>query len=343
MAAAISDVQKWSGGHTDSILCLDCSDSGVVVSGSENGECTLWTADGKVLKTISKSEDSVTAVCFSQRKPTKFFISSGNKISEHDCQNLSEPVWTCEFNSEEVNQLALNSNEELLAACDDTGQVKVINLRERKLHRTLRKHSNICTSVKFRKKKQWELVSGSMDECVVQWECGRGRVMTILDMKDFVKESMPGNAYLVNPPLVHSVDISGNDRLLACGLENATVELFEFQGKKGITEIGCLKGHTQGVSQVHFPRFKSTDCLVSAGNDGKIILWDVSGNSAASPCKAEDREAGSSAGAMVEKFGKLSVIDHGDKINWITSMNTGNKEFVLVADQTEFISQYRIC
>lgn len=336
--AAKPVLQKWSGGHTDTVLCLDCSTEGTVLSGGENGQSCLWSQDGKVIHNFSKREGDVTSVCFSRKNPFKFFMASGVKIVQFDMRDLKSPVWDCAYNAEEINQITLNCNEELLASCDDAGLIKIISVQEKKCKRTLRKHSNICTSVKFRSEKQWELVSGGMDACVVQWESGRGQVMRVLDMQEVTQESRQCSGYMVNPPLVHSVDVSENDRLMACGLENSCVEVFEFRGKKGIHEWVCLQGHSRGVSQVHFPRFQPSDWLLSAGNDGKIILWDIKGG-AGDP--RVDNVKDNLECDLQNQCQKL-LINHTSKINWLSTMKTVKNDFIVVADHTEAISVYSL-
>ncbi|XP_077988092.1 WD repeat-containing protein 53-like [Glandiceps talaboti] len=344
MASSDFTVQVWNDGHTDTILCLDSSTNGVTASGGQDGRCCLWTSEGKVINTLDKFDEDITSICFCQKDSSKFYLSSGNHIQSYDLKNLKEPVCSYSFNQEEINQITLNSNEELLASCDDAGQIKVINLREKKVHRTLRRHSNICTSVKFRRKKQWELVSGAMDECIIHWESGRGQVLRKLNMQEYVKKASPGEMYLVNPPLIHCVDISRNDRLLVCALENATVQVFEFQGKKGIQQMNSLIGHTQGVSQVHFPRMLPNDWLLSAGNDGKILLWDVSVQKSveASHQDGKGAQASDNMDTTSEQNCLKLQINHNDKINWISSMHPANKDFVLIADQSPNISAYHI-
>ncbi|XP_002738913.1 WD repeat-containing protein 53-like [Saccoglossus kowalevskii] len=338
------DVQKWIGGHTETILCLDCSVDGKVLSGGEKGQSCLWSHDGNVIEKVGVGEigiADVTSVCFSRKDPSCFYVASGEQIRQYDSRNLKMAMWNCEYNKEEINQIALNCNEELLASCDDSGLIRIINVREKKCKKVLRKHSNICTSVRFRSKRPWELISGGMDASVVHWESGRGRTLSVLNMQEIARHSNPSGGYMVNPPLVHSVDVSENDHLLACGLENASVELFEFRGKKSLCQKMCLQGHCLGVSQVHFPKFRSDDWLLSAGNDGKIILWDIA-NVKSTSGKMKDEDGGTEMGSSVSSQFQKHVITHGDKINWLTTVKTITNNFIFVADQSETISVYSL-
>merc|ERR1712004_146278 len=80
-------------------------------------------------------------------------------------------------------------------------------------------------------------------------------------------------AYMVSPPFVYSLSVSRNGNLVACGTENALVQLFN-ASKRTLAFVASLRGHNSGVSQVHF--LPSSDhILVSGGNDGKIYIWDT--------------------------------------------------------------------
>lgn len=50
------------------------------------------------------------------------------------------------YNSDEINSLALSPSGRFLAAADDAGEVRVVDLRSGALHKTLRGgHSNIAS------------------------------------------------------------------------------------------------------------------------------------------------------------------------------------------------------
>lgn len=80
------------------------------------------------------------------------------------------------MNSDEINSLALSPNGTYLAAADDSGEIKVINVRTHQLHKTLKgAHTNICAAVAFRPHHPWELLSGGLDAQVVRWNFATGR------------------------------------------------------------------------------------------------------------------------------------------------------------------------
>ena len=77
--------------------------------------------------------------------------------------------------------------------------------------------------------------------------------------------------------------------------------------------------------------------LVSAGNDCRIILWNLRGGSCngttSSAANCQETEATSSVCVVHE-------MEHGSKPNWIASSSLTQNIFV--ADQTNEISVYQV-
>ena len=67
------------------------------------------------------------------------------------------------MNEEEINCLSLNETENLLASADDSGTIKILDLENKKISRSLKRHSNICASVAFRPQRPQSLVSCGLD------------------------------------------------------------------------------------------------------------------------------------------------------------------------------------
>ena len=77
-------------------------------------------------------------------------------------------------------------------------------------------------------------------------------------------------ATLSHTSFVHSVSFSSNGGILASGLEDGTIKLWNIETKESIT---TLEGHTDRVHSVSF----SADgtLLVSGSDDNRIKLWDI--------------------------------------------------------------------
>lgn len=158
---------KWTGGHSSSILCLNVNTEGLVASGAERGELTLWDGGNAPAGQLQLPKaDDVTSVVFSPRRPTRLYTSHGETISLLDVRSLKEPVEHFHVNEEEINCLSVNETDNFLAAADDSGAIKVMDLENKKVSRSLR-HSNICSSVVFRPQRPQSLVSCGLDMQVI--------------------------------------------------------------------------------------------------------------------------------------------------------------------------------
>lgn len=328
------------GGHKSSVLSLDVNREGILASGGEEELC-VWSKDGttqtKLSHTAVDESREINSVCFCLKNPERLYASCGNRIFGYDLRNHSSTVCEFEFNEEEINQVATHEKGGYLAACDDSGEIKVIDVQSGRLFKTLKnKHDNICSTVQFRPSRPWEIVSGGMDFRVVSWDFSSGRALQELNVQELGGDSQEG-AYLVNPPFVHSIHIAGNGRMFATGLGNGNIKLFRFEGKKKFAQDDCLKRHTSGVSQVHFPKFQANNMLASGGNDCRIILWKLNHGScngtAASVEKSQETEAANTICVAHE-------VEHGSKPNWVTSSSLTQNIFV--CDQTNEISVYTV-
>lgn len=211
----------WIGGHTSIVLSLDVNREGILASGGE-GELCIWSKDGssqtKLSCTSQSSSKEVNGVCFSVKNPERLYASCGNRISGYDLRNPSSTVCEFEFNGDEVNQVAIHDKGKFLAACDDSGEIKVIDVESGRLFKSLHsKHDNICSTAQFRPNRPWEIVTGGMDFRVVSWDFSSGRVLQELNVQELGGDNHEG-AYLVNPPFVHSIHMAENGRMFAAGL-----------------------------------------------------------------------------------------------------------------------------
>jgi len=215
-----------------------------------------------------------------------------------------------EFNDDDVNCLALSPDDQFLASADDTGEIKLIQLRPQiKVHRTLRKHTTICSSVLFRPRRPTSILSSGLDSVIVVWEdFTRCRVGQVVKMADVVKvaaankremggeaEPEPPSSYMVNPPLVHCVAASPDGSWLVAGVEDSSIQLFD-TSKKTVIYVTSTpsKIHTKGVSQV---AFIAADKFISGGNDGQIVLWQLLQTTTTTTLDANENAVASESGA----------------------------------------------
>jgi WD40 repeat protein len=330
---------RLEGGHSDSVLCVihTHGPEARLVSGGENGELCIWTPDGSSHHTLTLSEDGdITSMAASVLHPNIMYVSCGKKIFKLDIQQQGHTLSSMELNDDEINQISLNEKEELLCACDDSGVVRVINLAECRVQKTLRKHSNICATACFRPKRPSEIISGGYDSHLMQWDFSKGRSFCRINLEDYGTPPENVDSYLVSPPFIHSLAVSTDGSMLACGTESALVHLFS-ASKRNLTYLRTLRSHMLGVSQVHFPSCE-TDVLISGGNDGNIFLWRVTLDLLPPPT-CNGHSDGSSP--HEESISPFSSIKHGAKINWLASgVSAGQQKFIVVADNSSHLTLY---
>ncbi|XP_047449502.1 WD repeat-containing protein 53 [Mugil cephalus] len=283
--------RQWSEGHSTSILCVGASSGpeGLLASGSEGGGVTVWSQEGAIVGhlTLPGEEDS-TSVVFSPAAPSQLYVSHGDAVSVLDPRNLKSPVEEFQgAGEEEINALALNETGSALAVADDSGAVRVLELPGGKVCRTLRRHTNICSSVAFRPHRPNNLVSAGLDMQVMLWGLQKTRPLWTLNLQDVTEEEdrhqqRPGQ--LFNPPLAHCVSVASCGNILGCAAEDGRVHLMRIGSGSKLEQQGAVKAHSQGASQAHFVSFLSHPYwLVSGGNDSQVALWDLSKHPVVSP------------------------------------------------------------
>nr|XP_046245193.1 WD repeat-containing protein 53 [Scatophagus argus]XP_046245194.1 WD repeat-containing protein 53 [Scatophagus argus] len=293
--------RQWSEGHSTSILCVGASSGpeGLLASGSEGGEVTVWSQEGTIIGRLAlPGEEDSTSVVFSPAAPGQLYVSHGDTVSVLDPRNLKGSV--VEFQGageEEINALALNDTGSVLAVADDSGAVRVLELPGGKVCRTLRRHTNICSSVAFRPHRPNNLLSAGLDMQVMLWGLQKTRPLWTLNLQDVSEEEddhqqRPGQ--LFNPPLVHCVSVASCGNVLGCAAEDGRVHLMRIGSGSKLEQQGAVKAHSQGASQAHFVSFLSHPYwLVTGGNDGQVALWDLSKHPVVSPeVKAKTRVTG---------------------------------------------------
>ncbi|XP_059133340.1 WD repeat-containing protein 53 isoform X2 [Peromyscus eremicus] len=325
---------KWTGGHSSSILCLSASKDGLVASGAEGGDLVAWGEDGTPLGHVQlEGANDVTSVLFSHSCPTTLYASHGETISLLDVRSLKGSVDHFHVNDEEINCLSLNEPESLLASADDSGAIKILDLEKKKVTRSLKRHSNICSAVAFRPQRPQSLVSCGLDMQVMLWSLQKARPVWITNLQEDETEEMEGPqspGRLLNPALAHSVSVASCGNVFSCGAEDGKV---------------CF------VPESYL--------LLTGGNDGKIRLWDVSSEiekKQKSPAKHTHRKKAkraacpkqggeNSSATAADEEGHARIvpkldIEHGEKVNWLLSTKIKGHRSLLVADQTSCVSVY---
>ena len=179
-------------------------------------------------------------------------------------------------------------------------------------------------------------MSGGLDCYLIRWDFSRGKPCHKLNMQEVVATSgdSSDSAYLVNPPMVHSLSCWQHDAYLACGLGNGMVTLCDISSKKEMSVLCSARLHSASIGSILCLPRQSSDkdsFIISGGNDSKLVLTRL--------LEKEPTGATPSNTAAMELV-ECSAKQHGYKINWIAHSDVGHK--FIVADQTSNITTYSI-
>jgi len=340
---------KLTGGHTSSVLCVNTQkQSGQIVSGGEDGKLCVWTPEGKLATSVERPDSCCTSAIFSSDNPNIVYAAFGEEILVLDITRSPHPIHTFESNTDEINQLDYDFKERYLGACDDSGEVKIYSIQDKKVFKTLRhKHTNICSTIAFRPGRPWEIISGGLDCQFVHWDFSKAKCLNQFNTQKLFPT--PGESpHMINPPFVHHIASSPIGTQIACALENGQIPILDCS-KKHLKPVYTLLAHTQGVSQVHF---LNENTLISSGNDSCIHEWDltksnlydqnVDSSSGNEESSSSGNEASSSSGneeraSEISSLCRKRTIQRNGKINWLSIDSKDAHQRLLVADDTSEI------
>ncbi|XWS19728.1 hypothetical protein CRYUN_Cryun31cG0041200 [Craigia yunnanensis] len=208
-------------GHKATATCCIASRDrpGLVATSAEDG-CICWfdMRCKDVLRVMDVSNESISSLCFNSGNENIIYVSTGKEVKCFDVHMLAEnslkPLESYNYNKEEINQVTCNSKSSFLAAADDNGEIKIIDIRQQRIFKTLRAgHSSICSSVQFIPWRPWEVITGGLDSKLITWDFSKGRPSKILDfgLPDMSSGSNAGQ--FLNPAFVHSIKVPDVDML----------------------------------------------------------------------------------------------------------------------------------
>ena len=376
-------MEEWQVKHSGEILCVASNQGDQIASCGDDG-VLLWSSDGAHTGSIlvDRSLPSpVSGVCFGAG--TSLYCTAGRQVCAFDTRSLTSPLWRLQLggcDDDELNQVSVNEKGSHVAACDDAGEIHVIEVRTGKVCKTLRRqHENVCTSVQFRPRRGAELATCGLDCKLVRWDysCGRPLQREVLSKLTISETSSAGaqkaSPQMLNPPFLHQISFHESGSVLAAAAEDGAIRLFSGCGKDAMKLAHVLEGvHPSSACQVQFSSFAPDSVLMSAGNDRRIVAWNVStcvsqlttrrsqGKKTPSavtarrskPASAASVTASSASSNTCDTEAQLptdtvsdtishSVVGmHPTKINWLTTCTSNNK--VVIADQTAALKAYAI-
>ncbi|ESQ39714.1 hypothetical protein EUTSA_v10000923mg [Eutrema salsugineum] len=236
---AMAEPRKLRGHKSTATCCISSRERpGLVVTSGEDG-CVCWfdLRCKDVQFTIDVGTEPVSSLCFKTGNEHILYASSGNEIKSFDVHMLSAASWkpleSYNYNKDEINQVVCNGKSSFLASADDSGDVKIIDVGQKCLYKTLRAgHTSICSSVQFihgdlgkvtnycayhyiiclfkfsKMGNILTVITGGLDSKLVLWDFSKGRSQKIID---FGSDTQSNSGQCLNPAFVHSIAVPEMD------------------------------------------------------------------------------------------------------------------------------------
>ncbi|CAF0778741.1 unnamed protein product [Brachionus calyciflorus] len=256
-------------------------------------ELNLFNLETKSKTTIYKAtnEETEELGCFKLIDNKNALVSNQNYVHLFDI-NTQKELNKFNFFQETVNCLELNKQGNVLVGCDDSGEIKLLDLRIQSdipnlsLHKSLKQHQNICYCLKFHPMNEYELFSGSFDCTFVKWDIRFPKakdskkqfvkkVAISEELEKVIKSQNDDTDFMLStmtPSFVHSLfftEIDQNKMGLLCGIENGYAMLFD----PDTCKLSDGKQLTNNLAVTQFDKFEKVqekNLLVTSG-DSKII------------------------------------------------------------------------
>ena len=286
-------------GHENAVRALAFSpDGALLASGGADNSARLWEVAtgrprGEPLRDPALS-DEVLSVAFHPRLPLLATGSSDHRVILWDLTTRKPAQEPLQGDSGWVESLAFDREGRLLAAGTRNSLVLVWDLErpQQPLFRLgsdrVQGHTGEVRAVAF--KDSQFLASGGQDRTVRVWDLGSGQQV--------------GYPIVGHSGWVEALSFS-RDGVLASGSRDRTVSLWRVLPELArddpsavpAQQVDVLRGHTDTARSVAFSPDGTT--LVSGGNDGRIIVWDVQ---QAMPLTGHTRERGDANGVESVAF-----------------------------------------
>ncbi|ESR62778.1 hypothetical protein CICLE_v10015641mg [Citrus x clementina] len=297
MTEAEAKPRRLRGHKATATCCIASRDRpGFVATSGEDG-CVCWfdlrSKDVQLVTDVGNGP--VTSLCFKSGNEDIIYVSSGKEVKSFDVHMPASwrPLESYNYNKEEINQIVCNPKSSFLACADDGGDVKIIDIRQHCLYKTLRAgHSSICSSVQFIPWKPWEVISGGLDSKLVMWDFSKGRPNKIVNFGLPENNGNSGQCY--NPAFVHAIAIPDADmldktkKICVVAKGDGVVDVINIESELNISRSKSttkpLKG-SQSTSKVNI-RDAEMEILDHSGGKRLHLDYSVGGHTAAASCVA---------------------------------------------------------
>ena len=226
-------------GHKGSVTCLQRNDiEQTLLSGAEDKTVRLWDLrTNRTVKCMTGIVADIESIRYGYDKHI-VHVASSTSLYSFDLRSEGllnrEPVSQVNFSEgDEVSSIALNSKGDTLAVAMDSGVINLLSMRHglflenagaTRYKRLSRIHTNIVSSIQFKKNNPRELLSGGFDYTGCIWDIDKGRPKATTVFQMIQNEEVDENKMqLVNPPFVMHMNYMMDGRCVAAALGDGTV------------------------------------------------------------------------------------------------------------------------
>ncbi|CAN4082215.1 unnamed protein product [Withania somnifera] len=200
--------------HKGSTTCCIASQNrpSLIATAAEDG-CVCWfdlRRKEPIFTMDIGNGNPVSSICFNPGNEDILYVSLGSEVKCFDVNMVtaSKLLHSYNYNKDEINQIACSSKSSFLAAADDSGDVKIIDIRQNRIYKTLRDgHTSICSSVQFIPWRPWEVITGGLDSKFVLWDFSKGRARKIWDFGTLDTGNKGNTGQCLNPAFVHALAV----------------------------------------------------------------------------------------------------------------------------------------
>ena len=348
--------EVFSSGETDVIsLCGSIhSDSDRLYSGHDSLVKVWNLLTRQMISSIETKhvvQGEVSSIC--EISSTLLAIAVNRSVLVYHFRDFSTPCQSyVNCTKEEINQIVVNKKGEFLTACDDSGEILIIDVESSRKCKTCRRHDNICSAVVFNPRRPWEIISGGLDCQLISWDFSRAKLLSSMNMSDVQSSSQSDNSsYSINPPMIHTLCTIPDQPLVVAGLGNGSIVLVNVSKRSNMELISVVSSvHSSAVNVISCSLITEPSVqhslessergavvndiqpiLLSGGNDGKIVISKFTTTSV--------QRAGYNPRLHITDIKPSTTVDHLSKVNCICRFD--NPKCVFVSDVTSNITIYK--
>jgi|GEM_PF-1950201 len=246
-------------GRSSNIYCFSISqDADLLAAGVQKGATVLWDLSTGSIESVFPGDASVISVALSKKGTS---LASGYRtgmLKVWDVKSRKMLMNREDAHKGCVNCVAFSIDGFYTASGGEDNKAKIWNLESGKLRATL-EHPGDVTSISFTPDSLF-LITTCTDGTVRQWDMTTRRILI---------ERKPGmdSSYKRS----WSSSVSPNGRMIAAGLQDGTVKIWEADTEEPLHELS-----TETRRPIFAVDFSPDSRMIAASTDGIVMLWDIS-------------------------------------------------------------------